>query len=138
MLELLIFLGSLAGITAMVLLNRQLGLYQPAEIASLEQAAERLDLDQIGFAAGEGVLADDHRAALVREADSDRVGLLIARGSDVVIRYLDQGSVRSARMGEGRDIHVALNDFTFAPVDIRLEDTATARLWADRLNSLQG
>lgn len=138
MLELLIFLGSLLGIAAMVLLNRQLGLSDAAEIGSLDDAARRLDTDQIGFLAGQGLLADDKRAALVEEKGSGRIGLLIASGSDVVIRYLDPGAVKAAKMGEGRDIHLALNDFTFAPIDISISDTATARQWADRLNSMQG
>ena len=138
MLELLIFLGSLLGIAAMVLLNRQLGLSEAAEIASLDEAARRLDTDQIGFMAGPGLLADDRRAALVEEKGAGRIGLLVASGSDVVIRYLESGAVKAAKMGEGRDIHLALNDFTFAPVDIAISDTAAARHWADRLNSMQG
>ncbi|MBO6847365.1 MAG: hypothetical protein QUV02_01465 [Maricaulis sp.] len=138
MLELLIFLGSLLGIAAMVLLNRQLGLSEVAEITSLDDAARRLDTDQIGFQAGQGLLSDDKRAALVEEKGSGRIGLLIASGSDVVIRYLDPGVVKAAKMGEGRDIHLALNDFTFAPIDIAISDTAMARHWADRLNTMQG
>ena len=109
MLELLIFLGSLLGIAAMVLLNRQLGLFDAASITSLDDAARRLDTDQIGFMAGQGILADDNKAALVEEKGSGRIGLLVAAGSDIVIRYLDPGSVRAAKMGEGRDIHLELN-----------------------------
>ena len=138
MLELLIFLGSLLGIAAMVLLNRQLGLFDAASITSLDDAARRLDTDQIGFMAGQGILADDNKAALVEEKGSGRIGLLVAAGSDIVIRYLDPGSVRAAKMGEGRDIHLELNDFTFAPVEFAISDTSTARHWADRLNSMQG
>lgn len=138
MLELLIFLGSLLGIAAMVLLNRQLGLFDAASITSLDDAARRLDTDQIGFMAGQGILADDNKAALLEEKGSGRIGLLVAAGSDIVIRYLDPGSVRAAKMGEGRDIHLELNDFTFAPVELAISDTSTARHWADRLNSKQG
>ena len=112
MLELLIFLGSLLGIAAMVLVNRQLGLFEAAKISSLDDATRRLDTDQIGFMAGPGILADDNRTALVEEKGSGRIGLLVVAGSDVVIRYLDPGSVRAAKMGEGRDIHLELNDFT--------------------------
>lgn len=138
MLLLWVALGSIAGIGLMVLLNQRLGLNTPAQIASLEDAIRHLDTDQVGFTPGDAVLlADDGRSAVVEEAGTGRLGLLAARGDGVVIRYLGPGSVKSAKMGEGRDIMLRLDDFTFAPLTIQLEDTHEARHWADRLNALQ-
>lgn len=138
MLLIWVLLGSVAGIGLMILLNHRLGLNTPAEIASMDDALRRLDIDQVGFEAGDArLLADDRRSALIEEKGSGRVGLLAARGDGVVIRYLEPGSVKSAKMGEGRDIMLRLDDFTFAPLTIQLEDTHTARRWADRLNALQ-
>jgi len=135
---LIVLLASIVGISLMVLLNRHLGLNTPAVITSLEDARERLDVDQIGFEAGAAaILSDDGKTALVEERQSGRFGLLAARGDTIVIRYLEPGSVRTARMGEGKDIELSLNDFTFAPVRIAIADRTTARQWADRLNSLQ-
>lgn len=133
-----VLLGSLAGIGLMVLLNQRLGLNTPALLRSIEEAKTRLDEDQVGFRAGRAaVLAEDGRAALVEEESTGRLGLLAARGDGIVIRYLGPGSVKAARMGEGRDIVLRLNDFTFEPLRIQLADTGTARQWADRLNTLQ-
>lgn len=138
MLVIWVFLGSVVGIALMVLLNQRLGLNTPAQIHSVEEAVKRLDADQVGFVpGGASVLADDHRSAIIEEAGTGRLGLLAARGDGVVIRYIEPGSVRAAKMSEGRDILLELNDFTFAPVQLSISDTSTARLWADRLNSLQ-
>lgn len=138
MLVIWVFLGSVVGIALMVLLNQRLGLNTPAQIYSVEEAVKRLDADQVGFVpGGASVLADDHRSAIIEEADTGRLGLLAARGDGVVIRYIEPGSVRAAKMSEGRDILLELNDFTFSPVQLSISDTSTARLWADRLNSLQ-
>lgn len=139
MLLLVVLIGSVVGIGLMVLLNQRLGLHKPAQILTIEDAVAQLDTDQVGFTPGDAaVLADDRRSALIEEANTGRIGLLAARGDDVVIRYLDQGSVRSARMGEGRDVTLRLRDFTFAPLTIQINNTRDARHWADRLNALQG
>lgn len=138
MLILWIFIGSLLGIAGMVYLNYRLGLHTPAILLSLDDALARLDADQVGFRAGDtALLADDRKSALVEEAGTGRFGLLAARGDTMVIRYLEPGSVRSARMDDGRDIELRLNDFTFTPLRIEIADTQQARQWADRLNALQ-
>mgnify|MGYP003118545999 CR=1 FL=1 len=130
-----ILLGSLAG---MVAVNVWLGLNEPAEIESLEAAVDRIDTDSVGFAAGEGVLAADHKAALVEEAGSERLALVVARNDSHVIRYLTPGAVRGARMGENATVTLRLNDFTFPATDLAFADGSEARHWADRLNALQG
>ncbi|MFS2317816.1 hypothetical protein RMQ97_07750 [Maricaulis sp. D1M11] len=137
MVFLLILAGSVAGIAAMVVANIYLKPFRPAEIVSLDDAAHRLDIDAVGFQPGEGILAVDGRSALVEERNGERLGLLVARGSDVVIRYLVPGMVRSARLDGQGGVRLSLKDFTFAPVDIPMGQTRLARQWADRLNDLQ-
>lgn len=132
-----VLLGSIVGISAMVAANHYLGLHTPAVIASLDDAKRKLDIDAVGFRAGTGVLAEDGRSALVEEAGAARIGLLSTQGDTVVIRYLDPGSVRAARMEEGGAITLSLNDFTFAPIRLGLGDAGEARMWADKLNALQ-
>ncbi|WP_300556857.1 hypothetical protein [Maricaulis sp.] len=132
-----VLLGSIVGISAMVAANHYLGLHTPAVIASLDDAKRKLDIDAVGFQPGRGVLAEDGRSALVEEAGASRIGLLSTQGDTVVIRYLDPGSVRAARMEEGGAITLSLNDFTFAPIRLGLGDAGEARMWADKLNALQ-
>lgn len=137
MVLILVLLGSVLGISAMVAANYYLGLHTPAVIASLDDARRKLDIDAVGFNPGPGVLAEDGRSALVEEAGGQRIGLLSTQGDTVVIRYLDPGAVRAARMEEGGSITLSLNDFTFAPVRLGLGDAGEARMWADKLNALQ-
>ena len=135
--ELLILFASALGIGAMVLINSRLDIWTPAVIASLGDAQRRLDADSVGFEAGEGILAEDGKSALVEEAGTDRIALLVARGDNVVIRYLDAGAVKAARVDADGALTVRLDDFTFAPARLDLADAHEARLWADKLNALQ-
>lgn len=136
MIDLIFFVGSILGVSAMVYLNHRLKVWTPARIESLDEARQRLDVDSVGFHAGPGVVAPDGQAALVEDAGADRIGLLAARGDNVVIRYLDAGSVRAAKMVDD-GLNIVLRDFTFAPVRMRFDDSAEARVWADKLNSMQ-
>jgi hypothetical protein len=134
----LLLLGSVIGISAMIGVNIWLGLSQPARLHDIDDAIARLDTDAVGFEAGEGVLAADGSAALVESADGAMIGLLAARGDDFVIRFLTPGLVRAARIGEGGNLTIKLADFTFAPVDFPFGASPKIRLWADKLNALQG
>lgn len=137
MLELIFLAGSILGIAAMVFINSRLSIWKPARIEDLDDASARLDTDAVGFEAGQGVVDRDGKGALVEHADHSQIGLLTARGDTIVIRYLTPGSVRAAKLdGEG-GMRIALDDFTFAPVTLNLEDTQTARFWADKLNAMQ-
>lgn len=138
MMLVLLLLGSLAGVAAMVALNHWLGLSEPARLRDIDEAVERLDVDAVGFEAGESVLAEDGSAALVESADGRMIGLLAARGDQFVIRFLTPGQVRAARIGEGGSLTIRLADFTFAPVSFPFGDSPRIRHWADKLNALQG
>ena len=137
MLILWVLLGSVAGVSAMVAFNAWLGLYAPAQLADLDEAIARLDADSVGCQAGEGGLAPDGKSALVTDAERNRLALLVARGSDFVIRYLDPGQVLSEST-QDRDITLRLKDFTFAPARLSFETPEQARDWAGRLEALQG
>ncbi len=131
-----VLLGSVAGISAMVAVNAWLGLYAPAQLESLDDAIARLDADSVGFNAGEGVMAPDGKSALVTDAAGSRLALLVARGSDFVIRYLEPGQVLSVT-ADDTGVLLKLHDFTFAPARLSFETAEQARQWADRLEALK-
>ena len=136
---LIVLIGSVLGITAMVLFNVWLGLSEPAHLSGLDDAVARLDTDSVGFTAGQGgSLTPDGRGALVPAGDGGMIGLLVARGSDFVIRYLGPGSVHAAEADDTGRLIVRLNDFTFAPARLKFAAADEARAWADRLNALKG
>ncbi|WP_417486063.1 hypothetical protein [Maricaulis sp.] len=133
----LLIVGSILGVSAMVFVNARLGISQTAKLSGLDEAIERLDADRVGFEAGEGVLALDGEGALVAERSGLCLGLLVARGSDFVIRYLAPGSVRDAVVEAETTLRLRLHDFVFAPARLRFDSAETAATWADRLNALQ-
>ena len=132
----LVVIGSLVGIALMVALNVWLGLSEPARIFDAADAARRLDVDAVGFSSGEGVVSETGRAALVEEAGGDRIGLLLARGDRIIIRYLAKGGVRDTRMDEEGALTLFLKDFTLPKAVFEFADREIARRWADRLNAL--
>jgi len=136
---LIVLIGSILGISAMVLVNVWLGLSEPARLRDLDDAVARLDTDSVGYEAGEGgLVTPDGLSALVPARDGTQIGLLVARGSDFVIRYLGPGSVRSAEAGEDGSLMLRLNDFAFAPARLNFGSADVARSWAGRLNGLKG
>ena len=132
-----LLVGSVLGVSAMVLINAWLGISRSACLTDLEDAARRLDADRVGFDAGDGVLAVDGEGALIAERSGDCLGLLIARGSDFVIRYLVPGSVRDAVIEDGTSVRLRLNDFVFVPAKLRFETADEAMIWANRLSAFQ-
>lgn len=132
-----LLVGSVLGVSAMVLVNAWLGISGTARLADLKDAARRLDADRVGFDAGEGVLAVDGEGALIEERSGDCLGLLVAKGSDIVIRYLVPGSVRDAVIEDGNNVRLRLNEFVFAPARLRFSLADEATLWAGRLSKFQ-
>ena len=136
---LIVLIGSILGIAAMVMVNVWLGLSEPARLRDLDDAVVRLDTDSVGYEAGEGgLVTPDGLSALVPARDGTHIGLLVARGSDFVIRYLGPGSVRSAEAGEDGVLTLRLNDFTFTPARLNFGSQEPASAWAERLNALKG
>lgn len=135
----IVLAGSVAGITAMVVVNMWLGLSEPARLRDLEDAVARLDTDSVGYEAGEGgLVTPDGLGALIPSRDGRTIGLLVARGSDFVIRYLGPGSVRTADAGADGLLLLRLNDFAFAPARLNFGSADEAQSWAGRLNALKG
>ena len=135
----IVLAGSVVGITAMVLLNMWLGLSEPARLRDLDDAVARLDTDSVGYEAGEGgLVTPDGLSALIPSRDGRTLGLLVARGSDFVIRYLGPGSVRAAEADADGSLQLRLNDFTFAPARLNFSSADQAQFWAERLNALKG
>jgi hypothetical protein len=128
---------SVLGVSAMVVTCHFFKLSRPASIDDLDEAKRLLDQDAVGFKSGASVLSSDKGSALIEQASGESIGLLAAMGDGIVIRYLTPGTVKATRMGDESDLTVQLRDFTFRPVNIKFEDKATARSWADKLNKMQ-
>ncbi|RKR02730.1 hypothetical protein [Maricaulis maris] len=132
-----LIVGSVVGVSVMVFFNARLGISTQAKLSGLDEAIMRLDTDRVGFEAGEGVLAADGEGALVAERSGACLGLVVARGSDFVIRYLGPGRVRDVAIDNEHVLHLRLNDFVFAPARLRFDSAEVAADWAERLTALQ-
>ena len=135
LLQLAILGASAAAIAALVWLNSRLGGWTPASLDALETARAALEADVIGFKAGEGVLADDGRAALFTERAGDRLGLVAALGDGLVTRALGPGELRAAQCADAK-LSLRLNDYTFTRIEIALGDRVEAETWRARAEAL--
>ncbi len=134
-----VLIGSVLGIAAMVWVNARMGLFEPARLTGLEDAIARLDTDCVGFEPGQGgLVAPDGSHALVPGREGVMTGLIVARGSDFVIRYLTRGSVRSVEAAGADELILTLNDFAFAPARLKFDNSREAGHWAERLGALKG
>ncbi len=128
-----VLVGSALAVGLVIGLNAVLGGWSPARIDSAEAAAATLELDVLGFRAGnDAVAAADGRAALVMEADGARLGLALSRGDIIVSRALRPGEVRGAQ-AQGPRLVITMDDFTLPRAHLTLADETEARLWADRV-----
>ncbi|MHA6289578.1 hypothetical protein [Maricaulis sp. CAU 1757] len=130
----LVLFGSALGIAVMVALNARLGLSRPARLAGLDEALRRLDDDAVGFEPGEAVIGKEGRAALVENGETGGLALLLAHGSDFVIRYIGPGQVRAVRRDAEGELEIRLKDFSLPRVRIDLGDADVAEAWAGRLD----
>lgn len=129
----LVIAASAVAIALLVLLNALLRGWTPARLGGLEDAAAELAAAFLDFRPGAGALAQDGRAALVEDQETGKVGLVAALGDRFVARRLGPEDVRAARVGEDGALALALADFTWPGLRLRLADAATARAWAARL-----
>ncbi|MGD2132127.1 MAG: hypothetical protein PVI23_04995 [Maricaulaceae bacterium] len=137
MTTLLILLATAAAVGALIGFNALLGGWRPARIASLEEAGARLKLDRIDFVPGDGALAADGRAALIADAASDRIGMVLARGDTTLTRLLTPAEVKSARATEDGGLELTLDDFTLPKAVLSLNNPDAARDWAARLTGAE-
>jgi len=133
MTTLLIIAASFAAILALFGINIWLTGLKPGLMDSVDAAAVRLENDLAGFEAGEGVVSTDGLAALVADKASNRVGLAVVRGVDVVTRLLAPADIRVVDVDGSGNLSLRLSDFTLGRVSLMLESEEEAREWARRI-----
>jgi hypothetical protein len=121
--QLLVFVGSLAGIAVMVLVAFGLGLGRNARIADEAEARELAGHAIYGFDSGEAVLDASGRGALLRDAN-DRILLLAPHGAHFTAELIEPG-IPVQREG---------NRLTIAGTALDLGEAAGA--WEMRVNAL--
>jgi hypothetical protein len=129
---LIIILVSAVAISALVALNAWIGGWTPSRIETLDAAIDQLRQDALSFTAGEGQLSVDQRAALVCEAGSERVGLVLAQGDILLSRIFDPKDVARV-VSDGSTLAIRFRDFTLPNASIAFDDEAMAALWQARL-----
>lgn len=130
--QVIIFAGSLAGVTLLVLAVWWLGL-GPAPVIPDEASARLLAEDAIcGFAACDVALDAAGHGALVSNGDG-RIILLAPHGAHFAARLLDPAS-RAKR--SGNTLSITTGEARFAPTSLDLGPAAAA--WEQRLAALGG
>jgi hypothetical protein len=128
----LALIGSAFGIGLIVLLNMAMG-WTRLRLNTEDEAQRFLKRDVMGFQVGsEHVLTPDRCAYLCLEANGARIGLVLARGDNAVVRALRPGDVRSAQVN-GTTLTLALFDYTLPRAVLELGRDGQATDWADRL-----
>jgi len=132
---LFVLAGSAIAVAGLVGLNALVGGWSPARIDSLDEAAERLAHDLVGFHGGDGVLAADGRAALILDRDGPRLGLVVALRDRLVSRGIAPGDLTAAEINarDAAALDLRLSDFTFSHAQVRFAAPAEAEAWRTRL-----
>ena len=131
---LLALIGSAFGIGLIVLLNVATG-WTRMRLDTEDKALGLLKRDVMGFKAGnEQALTPDRRGFLCLEASGERIGLVLARGDNAVVRALRPGEVRSADV-QGSTLTLLLYDYTLPRAVLELGQYGQAQGWADRLTA---
>jgi hypothetical protein len=132
MTDVLALIGAAFGIGLIVLLNMALG-WTRLRLNTEGEAQRFLKRDVMGFKVGtEQILTPDRCGYLCLEADGGRIGLVLARGDNAVVRALRPGDVRSAQV-TGTTLTLALFDYTLPRAVLELGRDGQATDWADRL-----
>jgi hypothetical protein len=95
--QLLVFVGSLAGVGLLILISRALGLGSDARIADEDEARDLADNAICGFDARSVTLDERGQGALLEDAEG-RIMLLAPHGAHFAARLLDSTS-RATRKG---------------------------------------
>ena len=131
---LLALIGSAFGIGLIVLLNVATG-WTRMRLDTEDKALGLLKRDVMGFKAGdEQALTPDRRGFLCVEANGERIGLVLARGDNAVVRALRRGEVRSVE-AQGSTLTLLLYDYTLPRAVLDLGRDGQAQGWADRLTA---
>jgi len=127
------FIGSLAGVAAMVGLN--LLLFGRARPALDRRAVEtRLLEDAPDFRMSGVTISADKDCALAEGGDG-AIYLVVASGDKTATRRLASGSLHMVTC-DGAALTIRLRDFTFPRARLILADEASARGWETRLKAM--
>lgn len=132
MTSLIIILVSAIAIAALIGLNVWMGGWTPSRVESLEEAAARLKQDLLAFEPADGIIAKDHRAAIVLEKNTDRIGLVAAQGDILVTRLIAPADIARARVDDNV-LSLRFHDFTFPDTRFAFDDASAAAEWQARL-----
>ena len=134
MTHILALIGAGFGIGMIILLNIAMG-WTRLRLNTETEAQRFLKRDVMGFKVGsEETLTPDRCGYLCLEADGERIGLVLARGDNAVVRALRPADVRSAQVN-GTTLMLALNDYTLPRVVLDLGRDGQAAQWADRFET---
>ncbi|GJL97016.1 MAG: hypothetical protein DHS20C06_08330 [Hyphobacterium sp.] len=136
MTSLIIILVSAAAISALIALNAWIGGWTPSRIETLDAAIDQIRQDSLSFAAGDGQLSRDQRAALVCEAGSDRIGLVLAQGDILLTRIFHPDDIARV-VPDGATLAIRFRDFTLPNASIAFDDEAIAAQWQARLTGAE-
>jgi hypothetical protein len=134
--SLIIILVSAVAIAALVALNAWMGGWTPSRIETLDAAIAKLRQDSLSFSAGDGQLSSDQRAALICEAGSDRIGLVLAQGDILLTRIFHPVDIARV-VSDGPTLAIRFRDFTLPNASIAFDDEAMAALWQSRLTGAE-
>ena len=130
----LALVGAGFGVGLIVLLNVAMG-WTRLRLDTEDKAQRFLKRDVMGFQIGaEQALTPDRRGYICLEADGARIGLVLARGDNAVVRALRSGDVRSVDV-QGPALILMLHDYTLPRAVLELGRDGRAQDWADRLQA---
>ena len=130
----LALIGAAFGIGLIVLLNIAMG-WTRLRLNTEQQAQSFLRRDIMGFQAGdEQALTADRCGYICLEADQARVGLVLARGDNAVVRALRAGELRSVE-AHGATLTLTPDDYTLPRVGLELGRDGVGQSSADRLQT---
>jgi hypothetical protein len=138
----IVLLASLLSVFAVFMINRWLGGYTPAHLASSGDALARLRLDFPTFADQESVLGSDGKSAIVAGADGS-LALVEAIGDRFLTRRLAPGDIAALFLepsgeADGQRLRLQLNDFTNPAFEILLTAEVDGAAWHQRLTVFHG
>jgi hypothetical protein len=130
----LALIGAAFGIGLIVLLNIAMG-WTRLRLENEDKAQRFLKRDVMGFmASAEQALTPDRRGYICLEEGGGRIGLVLARGDNAVVRALRPGELRSVD-AQGSTLTLMLYDYTLPRAVLDLGREGRTQDWADRLEA---
>ena len=130
----LALMGAGFGIGLIVLLNIAMG-WTRLRLDTEDKARRFLKRDVMGFEAGdEQALTTDRCGFICLEAGGERLGLVLARGDNAVVRALRAGDVRRVDR-QGATLTITLYDYTLPRVVLELGRDGQSQAWAERVET---